>query len=301
MPGQQQAMGRGATVAGFLAVILIWGSTWLVIHDQIAAVPAEWTVTYRFVLGALGMAALTAARRESLWIGAEGMRVAAVVGVAQFSANYLFVYHAEGHIASGLVAVIYALLMVPNAVLARLVLGARLRGRFLAGSGVAMAGIAMLMAKEYQGGAGLNALIGVGLALGGLISASLANVVQATQAGRRQAVVPLLMWAMVVGAVVDGAVAWGVAGAPVLHAPPRFWAGVAYLALAGSVATFPIYFALIRSMGAGRAAFSQVAVPVVAMALSTVFEGYHWTGLAVAGCVLALAGLVIALTGRSQA
>jgi len=293
-------MSRGATVAGFLAVILIWGSTWLVIRDQIAAVPAEWTVTYRFVLGAVGMAGLAAARRESLWIGAEGLRVAALVGVMQFSANYLFVYHAEGHIASGLVAVIYALLMVPNALLSGVVLGARLRGRFLAGSGVAIVGIAMLMAKEYQGGAGVKALIGVALALGGMVSASVANVVQATKAGRRQAVVPLLMWAMVVGALVDAAVAYAVAGAPVLQAPMRFWAGVAYLALAGSVLTFPIYFALIRSMGAGRAAFSQVAVPVVAMGLSTVFEGYRWTGLAVAGCGLALAGLVIALTGKRE-
>lgn len=293
-------MSRGAKVAGFLAVILIWGSTWLVIRDQIAAVPAEWTVTYRFVLGAVGMAGLAAARRESLWIGAEGLRVAALVGVMQFSANYLFVYHAEGHIASGLVAVIYALLMVPNALLSRVVLGARLRVRFLAGSGVAIVGIAMLMAKEYQGGAGVKALIGVALALGGMVSASVANVVQATKAGRRQAVVPLLMWAMVVGALVDAAVAYAVAGAPVLQAPMRFWAGVAYLALAGSVLTFPIYFALIRSMGAGRAAFSQVAVPVVAMGLSTVFEGYRWTGLAVAGCGLALAGLVIALTGKRE-
>ena len=293
-------MSRGATVAGFLAVIVIWGSTWLVIHDQIAAVPAEWTVTYRFILSALGMAGLAAARGESLRISPEGLRVAALVGVTQFSGNYLFVYHAEGHIASGLVAVIYALLMVPNALLARVVMGTRLRGRFLVGSGVAMGGIAMLMAKEYQGGAGSRALIGVALALGGLVCASVANVVQATPAGRRQAVVPLLMWAMVVGAIVDGVVAFGVAGAPVFVAPMRFWAGVAYLALAGSVLTFPIYFALIRSMGAGRAAFSQVAVPVVAMGLSTVFEGYRWTGLAVAGSGLALAGLVIALTGKRE-
>jgi drug/metabolite transporter (DMT)-like permease len=157
------------------------------------------------------------------------------------------------------------------------------------------------MAKEYQGGAGHDALVGVALALGGLICASIANVVQATPAGRKQAVVPLLAWAMLIGAVVDGAMAWGVSGAPVWSGSPRFWAGVGYLAIAGSVMTFPIYFALIRSMGAGRAAFSQVAVPVVAMALSTVFEGYHWTGLAVAGSALALVGLLIALTGRREA
>jgi drug/metabolite transporter (DMT)-like permease len=51
----------------------------------------------------------------------------------------------------------------------------------------------------------------------------------------------------------------------------------------GSVVTFPVYFSLIRSIGPGRAAYSNVVVPVVAMALSTLFEGYHWTMLAWSG------------------
>jgi drug/metabolite transporter (DMT)-like permease len=124
--------------------------------------------------------------------------------VAQFCANFLFVYHAEHYLASGLVAAIYALLMVPNALLARVLLGTPLKGRFLAGSGVAMAGIALLVAKEEHGGVGREALMGLVLALGGLLSASLANVMQATDTGRRQAVVPLVAWAMLFGALVDG-------------------------------------------------------------------------------------------------
>jgi drug/metabolite transporter (DMT)-like permease len=150
------------------------------------------------------------------------------------------------------VAAIYALLMVPNALLARVLLGTPLKGRFLAGSGVAMAGIALLVAKEEHGGVGREALMGLVLALGGLLSASLANAMQATDTGRRQAVVPLVAWAMLFGALVDVAVAWGVAGPPVMEGSLRFWAGVGWLAIAGSVITFPLYFALIRSMGRAR-------------------------------------------------
>jgi drug/metabolite transporter (DMT)-like permease len=74
---------------------------------------------------------------------------------------------------------------------------------------------------------------------------------------------------------------------------------VAYLAIIGSVVTFPLYFALIRDIGPGRAAYNGVLVPVVAMGLSTLFEGYRWTLLAGAGAALAMAGLVVALRARN--
>ena len=85
---------------------------------------------------------------------------------------------------------------------------------------------------------------------------------------------------------------------PVLDPRPQYIAGIVYLALAGSVLTFPLYFGLIRNLGAGKAAYNGVAVPVVAMGLSTLFEGYRWTGLAAGGAVLAILGLLIALSGR---
>ena len=66
--------------------------------------------------------------------------------------------------------------------------------------------------------------------------------------------------------------------------------------IAGSVVTFPLYFNLVRTIGAGKAAYNSVVVVVLAMLLSTLLEGYRWTGLAVAGALLALAGLLVALT-----
>ncbi|NBC36948.1 EamA family transporter [Novosphingobium sp. FSY-8] len=288
----------GRALAGFVLLALIWGSTWLVIKDQISATPPSWTVTWRFAVGSIGMIALTIARRESLRLPPGGMVLAAFVGLAQFFGNFQMVYRAEHYVTSGLVAVIYALLMVPNAALSRLVLGTRMSGRFVAGSLVAMAGIALLMVQEWQSVDRAHVLTGVGFALGGLACASVANVAQATQAGRRMPVVPMLTWAMLFGTLADALFALVVDGAPVIETRPGYWAGVTYLALVGSVIAFPVYFALIRAMGAGRAAYNGVAVPVVAMALSTVFEGYHWSALSIGGSVLAMLGLVLALSGR---
>jgi drug/metabolite transporter (DMT)-like permease len=88
-------------------------------------------------------------------------------------------------------------------------------------------------------------------------------------------------------------------GSPTLPTDGRYWLGTAYLAFAGSVVTFPLYYRLIREIGAGRAAYHNVLVVIVAMLLSTLLEGYRWSALAAAGSVLALLGLLIALRAKS--
>lgn len=294
------ALLRPRILIPFVFVTLVWGSTWLVIKDQIGSVPASWSVTWRFALAAVGMIVLALVRRESLRLDATGHRLALIVGLFQFVFNFQFVYRAEHHLTSGIVAVLFALLMVPNALLSWAFLGQRPTPRFLVGGGIALAGIGLLLAHEFRiappGGS-----VGLGIALTalGILSASAANVIQASTAARAQAVVPLLAWAMTYGALADAAFALVTAGPPQWEPRLGYFAGIAYLALVGSVATFPLYFNLIRELGPGRAAYNGVAVPVVAMGLSTLFEGYRWTLLAAGGGALALAGLVIALRARN--
>lgn len=288
----------------FIAVALIWGSTWLVIKDQVSAVPPTWTVTWRFLLASIGMVALALVRGESLRLSPRAMAFAVLIGVFQFCANFQFVYRAELSLTSGLVAVVFALLVVPNAAGSWLFLGQKVTPRFIAGGAVAFAGIALLMLHEYRLGlaAGDIARSGVGAGLVftalAILSASTANVLQATPTARAQPIVPLIAWAMIFGTLADVALALGIDGAPRFDPSPRYVGGVVYLALIGSVVTFPLYFQLIRDLGPGRAAYNGVVVPVIAMTLSTLFEGYRWSLLAGAGAALAMVGLLISLSAR---
>ncbi|MBB3860064.1 drug/metabolite transporter (DMT)-like permease [Novosphingobium hassiacum] len=288
------------SVAGpFFIVALIWGSTWLVIKDQIGAVPPSWSVTWRFIVAAIGMGALALIRRESLRINAAGLRIAALLGLAQFVMNFQFVYRAEQHLTSGIVAVLFALLMVPNALLGWLFLKQPITRGFLAGSAVAGVGIALLLLHEYRMAPPEGkVLVGIALTAAALLSASSANVLQASSGARHQPMVPLLAWAMLFGALIDGAFAWTVEGSPQFDTSPAYLFGVIYLALIGSVVTFPLYFRLLQRLGAGRGAYNGVLVPVVAMVLSTMFEGYRWSLIAAAGSVLVMVGLVLALKAR---
>ena len=40
----------------FAIFTAIWGSTWIVIRDQLGVVPPQWSVAYRFVIAAVAMA-----------------------------------------------------------------------------------------------------------------------------------------------------------------------------------------------------------------------------------------------------
>lgn len=284
----------------FLLIALIWGSTWLVIKGQLGTVPPSWSVTWRFMLAAVGMFGVVVVRRERLWLDAEGQKIAIGLGIAQFALNFQFVYRAEQYLTSGLVAVLFALLLVPNAVFGRIFLGQRITRGFAFGSAIALAGIALLLLHEYriappEGGV----VLGIVLTIAALFSASTANVLQATVGARRQPMFTLLAWAMLWGTLADVALAWTISGPPRFDWTAGYIASVGYLAIVGSVVTFPLYFNLIRAVGPGKAAYNGVLVPVIAMLLSTLFEGYRWSLLAGAGAALALAGLVVALRARN--
>ena len=166
-----------------------------------------------------------------------------------------------------------------------------------------VSGIVLLFAHEARvapNGPG-EALIGIALTLCAIMSASTANVLQATETARRYPMVSTLAIAMLIGAGIDAVVAFTLSGPPVIEARPVYFAGILYLGLFGSAIAFTLYFGVLRVIGPAKAAYSSVIVPVIAMLLSTAFEGYRWTWLAVAGGMLTVVGLVIALSARRPA
>jgi drug/metabolite transporter (DMT)-like permease len=137
-------------IAGFALIVLIWGSTWLVIRDQLGVVPPTWSITYRFIVACAAMFAYAAATRCTLSLDARGHALAATFGVPQFFLNFNFVYWAEHYVTSGLVAVVFALLLVPNSAFGRIFLKQPVAPRFLLGSAVAVAGVALLFVQEIR-------------------------------------------------------------------------------------------------------------------------------------------------------
>ena len=285
----------------FMLTGTIWGSTWFVITGQISDVPAAWGVFYRFMLATPALFVLAMVMGQRLRLNRAEHLLALGVGIAQFSGNFLFVYHSEQHITSGIVAVMFAMLMVPNAVFAKVFIGEKVQPGFIGGSLVAIAGVALLLVHEWNAAPlGGNVALGIVLAVGGMLAASLANVVQANPTGRGVPMVSFLAWAMLYGTAFDLAYAFVTVGPPTVPQAWQFWAGTAYLAIIGSVVTFPLHYNLVREIGAGRTAYNAIVTVCVAMGLSTLFEGFVWDALSAGGMALALIGMGLALRSKQK-
>ena len=285
----------------FAIFTAIWGSTWIVIRGQLGTVPPPWSVTYRFVIAALAMAALARWKGDSLRLDRKGLLVVAFLGLTQFCINFNAVYLAERHITSGVVATVFALLLIPATLLGWAMLGHRPSRRFAWSSLVAVSGIVLLFLHEIREhpANGRQIAVGIALTLFGMLGAAIANVTQARPEIRRYPLFALLAWSMAAGALIDGIIAFAMTGPPSFDPRPSYWLGVLYLALFASVLTFSLYYPVVRKIGPAKAAYSSVLVPIIAMGFSTGLEHYRWTPTTIAGALLALGGMAAAL-GRDR-
>ena len=293
---------KGRVLIPFALVTLIWGSTWLAIHSQFGPVSTEWSVAYRFAVGAISMFVVAVAMKVPLRVRLSDHVLAAALGLVIFVINYNCVYASEQHITSGLVAVIFSLLVPLNAILARIFLKQALSRPFLMGSGVAMLGVVLLFVHEWRAvdHNPHEVTLGIGLALIAVTFASFGNVFQGSARARQVPMATLLAWAMGWGALLDASIAWVRTGPPVLDLRLSYIAGLLYLGVIASAIAFTLYFNLIRQIGAARGGYVNVMIPVIAMGFSTLFESYRWSVEAVLGGLLVIAGLILAMRARGD-
>src|SRR3954467_8155785 len=162
----------------FIIFTAVWGSTWIVIRGQLGIVPPQWSVAYRFAVAAVAMAIVAAVKGDSLRLDRKGLAAALFLGFFQFSINFNAVYLAERHITSGVVATVFALLLIPATLLGWALLGQRPTRRFAWSSLVAVTGMMLLFVHELHEHAASprQVVVGIILTLCGMLGAAIANV-----------------------------------------------------------------------------------------------------------------------------
>ena len=274
----------------------IWGSTWLAITWQLGVVPPEVSVVYRFTLAGMLIATWCIATGRSLRFSRSDHAWLAAWGATFFGLNYVGVYYAEGYVSSGLVAVVFATIVFMSAIGMRLVYGTPLTARILLAATLGVAGVALMFLPELRATRDGDATaIGIAWALAATVLATAGNIVAVRHQRKGLSLFPMTAWGMLYGAGVAATFAI-VRGAPWTFEPTAAYVlSLLYLAVFGSIVAFGAYLTLLKLVGAGPASYIGVSTPVIAMLLSTFFEGYRWTWVAALGVVLAIVGNVLAL------
>jgi drug/metabolite transporter (DMT)-like permease len=68
-----------------------------------------------------------------------------------------------------------------------------------------------------------------------------------------------------------------------------------YLVIFGTILAFGAYLKLMVLIGPERASYGALLIPFVAITLSTIFEGYQWSSIALLGFLLAALGNYLVL------
>ena len=284
----------------YLTAVLIWGSTWLAITFQLGRVPAEVSVAYRFALASALLFAWCGVKRLRLAYGWREHRWFALQGALLFGINYVLVYLAEAEISSGLVALIFSMIVFMNIGFTRLFFATRIRGSTIAGALLGVAGVVLVLLPELRHGAGRGSVLwGAGFAAVSTVSASLGNIVSARNQRAGLPILQVNAYGMLYGAIFVAVYAAAVGRPFVFEATGAYVGSLAYLALFGSVVAFGTYLTLVGRIGAERAGYVGAAIPIVAVGLSTIFEGLRWHAATFTGVALCVAGNVLVLRGKA--
>ncbi|MDX1480043.1 MAG: DMT family transporter [Woeseiaceae bacterium] len=281
----------------YAVVVLVWGSTWFAIKLQLGPVPEELSVAYRFALASLCLFAFARVRRQTLAIARADYLPVVLQGALMYSIAYVLVYFGSRYITTGLIAVLYSSIVILNGALERLFYGRPVDRRLGMAAFVGLCGTVLVFWPEVSAlSLDDEALLGILWSLGSVLFAALGNMAAIRNTSRGIPVLLINAHGMAWGALLSFSVVL-VLGKPLTFSlQPDYLVSLVYLSIFGSCIAFGAFIALLKQIGAGRASYVSVLFPIIALLISTVFEGYRWHPAAFAGVFLILAGNWLALS-----
>ena len=197
---------------------------------------------------------------------------------------------------SGLLSIVFSMAIFYNAINNKLFWGVK-PSKSVYGAGVlGVIGLFLLFWQELQQATATDELIlGIALAALGTFGFSLGNMI--TVRHKKNNINPLTSTAygmsygtitlLLVIALTQTEVSW--------DPRPLYVYSLVYLAIFASIIGFTAYLSLVNRIGANQAAYATVVFPVIALALSSVYEGYVWGWGNGVGLIMVLLGNAVAM------
>lgn len=281
--------------------VLIWGSTWIGIKLQLGIVDPMVSVGYRFSLAALLLLLWCRVRNLPMRFSGMDHLFIALQGTFLFCFNYLFFYLAELHLTSGLAAVIFSTILLMNMINGAIFLKTPLDIRVIIGGVLGLSGIILVFLPELISFSfSSDKMRGIMLCILATYLASVGNILSARNQKHHLPIIQTNGFGMAYGAIIMLALAFLTGKTFQFVQTFEYLGSLIYLSIFGTIIAFGCYLALIGNIGADRAAYATLLFPLVALAISTVWEGYKWTGSALFGVGLILCGNLLMIQRKKH-
>lgn len=278
----------------YISVILIWGTTWFAIYLQQGVVAVTVSIFYRFLLAAAVLMVFLIATRRLHKIALKDHLFCIAQGCCVFAFNFYCFYHAAAYISSGLESVIFSMAVLFNAFNGMLFFRQKMSPVLIPASILGLIGIVMLFWHDLSAThIAPDLLKGIGLSMLGTYGFSLGNMISTRHKKHGLDMLSTNAYAMSYGSVVMLLLSLAQGASFAVQWTASYTGSLVYLSIFGSIVAFGFYFTLVARIGASQAAYSTLLFPLVALTVSTFYEGYQWHTNAVIGLALILMGNLV--------
>lgn len=286
----------------YATVVVTWGFAWIAIHFQVGVVPPDVSIVWRFLFAGLLMLGIAAIRKDRLVYSPRRHVTFVVLGLTLFSINFLSFYIAAETLPSGLLSIVFSLASLINVGLGALMLKAPIDRRVVAGGLLGVIGMTAMFYPQFAGTQFHPATaVALALCIFGTVVFCLGNMASVPLQREGISVFASSGYGMLYGsaALAIYAALQGHSFAITWTAP--YLGALLYLIVIASIIAYASYLTLLGRIGADRAAYVSVLGPAIALAVSTLVEGFQWTLPTALGLVAVLAGNVLVLRPGKKA
>jgi drug/metabolite transporter (DMT)-like permease len=283
----------------FLVTLFCWSPTWYVIKFQLGYVDPLVSVFYRFLIAAIIIFVYLIYKKKNLKFSLNQHIWFLFFGICLYSLNYVFFYLSNTYLISAFPAVVFSTVVIMNILGEGFYFKKKPSLKTLLGAAIGMIGIIIIFNEEIFNFSLANGThVGLFLALLGTFCASTGNMVHQRNLNNNFPLIPTLAYAMLYGSLVTLSITQ-IKGTELLFEYSfSYIASLAYLSIVGSIFAFIFYLRLLEKVGAGRAGYVGVVMPVLALLISTVFENLEWQQDLIIGLPILIIGAVLVINQK---
>lgn len=289
----------------FFGALFFWSATWSIIgltQVNINLDPAI-SVFIRFIVAGFIILIFIALTKRKLIFSIKDHVYFFVLGLFLYSGNYIFFYKSNVYLSSNIPATVFCLLTIFNILGEKFIFKKSITILTLLGAILGITGIAIIFFNDLIS-FNLNSgtTLGLMFALFATLSASIGNLLAIYN--KRNFNIPLLQnvaFAMIYGAIIALLIA--IIKGSEFYIPITnfsYMIGLLYLVIFGSIISFLCYIRFIENTSASAGGYIGVAMPILALIISMIFEDLKPDIYFLSGLPITLLGLLLILKQESD-
>ena len=285
----------------FISTLICWSPTWYLIKFQFGVVDPLISIFYRFFIASIIVFIFLILSKKKMSFNLHQHLSFSLLGVTLFSLNYIFFYLANTYLISGIVTIAFSTILIMNILGERIYFKIKSSKETLFAAGFGIVGILIIFGNEL-----LNfkledkTHIGIILSFIATFWASTGNLVHQKNSKDKIPFIQSIAYGMLYGSLFTLIIAKFRGAEIIFDNSISYILSFLYLSIIGSVVAFYLYLKLLENIGSARAGYIGVIMPIIALIISTIFEGLQWTNNLIYGLPVLIVGCVLILNQKSK-